>query len=112
MQVQYSSKKLEKLASDGKERLKKLGTNGAKRFEARISEFKAASCLEDLRNLPQARIHELKGNRKNQFSADLCHPYRLIFTVGNEPEPRKDDGGWNWNEITIIDIKEIADTHE
>jgi hypothetical protein len=52
MEVKYSSRKLEKLASDGKERLKKLGTHGAKRFEARISEFKAASCLEDLRHLP------------------------------------------------------------
>ena len=112
MQVQYNTKKLEKLASDGKERQKKLGTEGARRFETRISEFKAASSLEDLRHLPQARIHQLKGNRKNQFSADLCHPYRLIFTAGNDPEPRKDDGGWDWKGITIIDIQEIADTHD
>ena len=112
MQVQYSNRKLEKLASDGKERRKKLGTDGARRFEARISEFKAASCLEDLRHLPQARIHQLKGNLKNQFSADLCHPYRLIFTIGNHPEPRKADGGWDWKGITIIAIQEIADTHE
>lgn len=112
MQVHYSNEKLEKLASDEKARRKKLGTDGAKRFEARISEFKAASCLEDLRNLPQARIHELKANRKNQFSADLCHPYRLIFTAANDPEPRKDDGGWDWKGITIIAIEEIADTHE
>jgi plasmid maintenance system killer protein len=113
MQVRYSNKKLEKLASDGKERQRKLGTDGARRFEARISEFKAAGCLEDLRNLPQARIHELKGDRKNQFSADLCHPYRLIFTAANDPEPRKaTDGGWDWKGITIIAIQEIANTHE
>jgi proteic killer suppression protein len=68
--------------------------------------------LEDLRNLPQARIHELKGNRKNQFSADLCHPYRLLFTAGNDPAPRKEDGGWDWKQITIIAIQQIADTHE
>ena len=112
MEVRYSNRKLEKLASDGKERQRKLGTDGARRFEARISEFKAASCLEDLRHLPQARIHQLKGNLKNQFSADLYHPYRLIFTAGNDPEPRMDDGGWDWKGITIIDIQEIADTHE
>lgn len=112
MRVQYSNKKLEKLASDGKERQKKLGTDAARRFEARISEFKAASCLEDLRYLPQARIHELKGNRKHQLSADLCHPYRLIFTAANDPQPKKADGGWDWKGITIIAIQEIANTHE
>lgn len=113
MQVRYRNNKLEKLATKEKERQKKLGLIGAKRFEARISEFKAASCLEDLRNLPQARIHQLKGNRKNEFSADLEQPYRLIFTVGDEPEPRNpDDGGWDWKGFTIIDIQEITDTHE
>ena len=112
MEVRYRTKKLEKLASSEKERRKRLGPLRASRFEARISEFKAANCLQDLRHLPQARIHELKGNRKKQFSADLCHPYRLVFTAGDNPEPRKDDGGWDWKPITIIDIQEIAATHE
>jgi proteic killer suppression protein len=112
MEVRYRTNKLEKLASSGKDRRKTLGSIGAARFEARISEFKAAGCLEDLRYLPQARIHELKGNRKNQFSADLAHPYRLIFTAENSPEPRRDDGGWDWTRITILEIQEIADTHD
>lgn len=112
MHVDYRNKRLQKLASDGKKRLKALGENGARRFEARISELKAAKCLEDLRHLPQARIHELKGDRKGQFSADLAHPYRLIFTPTNDPEPRKEDGGWDWKGITIVEILEIADTHE
>ena len=61
MHVRYSTKKLEKLASDGKERQKKLGTDGARRFEARISEFKAAGCLEDLAK------HVLQMRKKQIF---------------------------------------------
>ncbi len=112
MEVRYRTRQLEKLASDSKKRIRELGTDAARRFERRISEFKAAECLEDLKNLPQARIHQLKGNRKHQFSADLVHPYRLLFTVENDPEPKKADGGWDWSRITIIQIEEITDTHE
>lgn len=112
MEVRYRTNKLEKLASSEKERRKRLGPLRASRFEARISEFKAASCLQDLRHLPQARIHELKGDRKDQFSADLDHPYRLIFTAEDDPEPRREDGGWDWTRITILEIQEIADTHD
>ena len=72
----------------------------------------AAQCLEDLRHLPGPRIHELKGDRKGQFSADLTHPLRLIFIPGNDPSPLKPDGGWDWTGITIIEIQEITDTHD
>jgi proteic killer suppression protein len=112
VEISYRTKKLEKLASNSKERLRKLGKQRADRFEKRISELKAATCLEDLRHMPQARIHQLKGDRSHQFSADLDQPYRLIFTPTNDPEPRLDDGGWNWSEITIISIIEITNTHE
>ena len=112
MEVTYQNRKLKKLAGDAKKRHKEMGKKRAERFEKRISELKAANCLEDLRHFPQARIHQLTGNRKKQFSADLDHPYRLIFTPTNDPEPRLEDGSWDWSEITIIAIIEIADTHE
>jgi proteic killer suppression protein len=99
MDVAYRTTKLKKLASDAKKRAQQIGTIGAKRFEARISELKSAQCLEDLRHLPQARIHELTGDRKGQFSADLHHPYRLIFIPTNDPALRKKDGGWDWSGI-------------
>ncbi len=111
MEVTYQSRKLEKLAGDSRKRLKEMGKLRAERFEKRISELKNANCLEDLRHLHQARIHELTGNRKGQFSADLDHPYRLIFVPQDDPEPRRDDGGWNWEGITIVAIVEIANTH-
>ena len=49
------------------------------------------------------RLHELKGDRKGQYSLDLVHPYRLLFTA----EPVQ-----NWSEITTVTIIGIVDTHE
>lgn len=112
MEVTYRTSKLRKLAENKKALISELGPDCAKRFERRISEFMAADCLEDLRHLPGPRIHELKADRKGQFSADLKHPLRLIFLPTNQPEPRKTDGGWNWAGITLIEIQEITDTHE
>ena len=112
MRIAYKTKKLEKQAESLKSLTKALGPVCAKKFAQRVSEFAAAECLEDLRNLPGPRIHELTGNRKGEFSADLKHPLRLIFTPTNDPEPRKEDGGWDWSGITIIEILEIADTHD
>lgn len=112
MQVAYKTKKLEKQSETLKSLTKALGPECAKKFARRISEFAAAECLEDLRNLPGPRIHELTGDRKGEFSADLKHPLRLISTPSNDPEPRKEDGGWEWSGITLIEIQEIADTHD
>lgn len=112
MEVHYQTTKLKKFADDPLVLKKKFGPVCAKKFQQRISEFVAANCLEDLRHLPGPRIHELKGNRKDQFSADLKHPLRLIFQSATQPEPRKDDGGWDWLNITEITVTEITDTHE
>ena len=112
MEVAFQTKKLAKQAQSLKTLQKALGTVGGKKFAQRLSEFTAASCLEDLRHLPGPRIHELKGNRKGQFSADLEHPYRLIFVPADDPPSKKEDGGWNWKGIKIISLQEIADTHE
>ncbi len=112
MKVGYRTKKLAKQAASEKSLVKAFGKIGAKLYLLRLSEFGAANCLEDLRNIPGPRIHELTGNRKNQFSADLQHPYRLIFTPADDPEPLKKEGGWDWKRITIIEILEITDTHD
>lgn len=111
MKINYRTNKLKKIASKSATRQKELGTVRAKNFEKRISELKNAHCLEDLRFLPQAGIHELSGNRKGQFAANLSGNYRLIFIPKDEPEPRREDGGWNWSAITIVEITEITDYH-
>ncbi len=35
--------------------------------------------LQDVKMLPQARLHPLQGDRKGEFALDTIHPYRLII---------------------------------
>lgn len=78
----------------------------------RLTELDAAIALSDIRALPQARAHELRGNRDEQISLDLVHPTRLILAVGDEPVPRLADGGLDWEAITSVVVIGIVDTHQ
>ena len=74
--------------------------------------MRAADYLEDIRYLPQARCHELKGNHAGDLSVDLEHPYRLIFRPANKPIPQKANGGLDWAGVTAVEIIGVEDTHE
>ena len=70
-----------------------------------------SSWLEDLRNLPQARCHELTGDYRGMLAVDLEQPKRLIFQPDHNPRPEKDDGGLDWEQVTAVVILAIADYH-
>jgi proteic killer suppression protein len=74
-------------------------------------ELKAADTLSDISHLPPARCHEMTGNRAGQFSVDLEHPYRLLFVPANAPIPCPEGGGFDREQVTEIEIIEVADTH-
>ena len=42
---------------------------------------------------------------------DLEHPYRLLFVPADNPIPKREDGGLDWDRIKEIEIIEITDTH-
>ncbi len=88
------------------------GAEQAKLIARRLTELAAAENLETMRLLPQARAHELKGNREEQISLDVKRPYRLIVIPDYDAPPRKTDGGLDWGKITKIKILEVTDTHE
>lgn len=111
MDISFKSKKLQKICSKAKSALKELGPIGGGKLMQRMAELHAAPALSDISRLPPARLHELKKNRKGQFSVDLEHPYRLLFIPNNEPIPKKDDGGLDKANINEIKITEIVDTH-
>lgn len=92
--------------------VRRFGTNRARLLKRRLNELIAANTLEDLRNLPQARCHELKGALKGCLSVDLDHPYRLLFEPADNPVHRKADGGLDWKKVTTIRIIGLEDTHE
>lgn len=100
------------ICSIEREGIKQLGPKCAKKLRVRMVDLRAASCLEDLRNVPATgRLHELKGQRKGQFAIDLQHPYRLIMEPAKVPPPQKEDGGIDWVQVTSVRILEIIDYH-
>jgi len=111
MRVFFKSKKLQKVCNNSVVAQKAFGAKRARKLQQRLMELSAAETLNDISHLPPARCHELTGNRRGQLSVDLEHPYRLLFVPANDPIPRHPDGGLCWEEITEIEIIEIADTH-
>ncbi len=84
----------------------------ADKLAQRLEELASADTLADISHLPPPRCHALKGNRSGQFSVDLMHPYRLIFTPDHEPVPLTEDGGIDLRLVTKILIISIDDTHK
>ena len=111
MDISFRSTKLKKQLNESNQLVRIHGQRMAKLIKIRMSELRAASTLDDLRTGP-GRFHELKGSLKWQISADLEHPYRLIFKPNHKTVPTKPDGGLDWKQVTAIEVIGIEDTHE
>ena len=111
MDILFKTKKFEKQCNSQASLVRAYGSRRAKLIRRRLDELWAADSLEDIRPLPQARCHELKGGLGGNLSVDLENPYRLLFRPANEPIPQKDTGGLDWANVTVIEIIGVEDTH-
>ncbi|MBL6956527.1 MAG: type II toxin-antitoxin system RelE/ParE family toxin [Chlorobium phaeobacteroides] len=111
MNISFGDKNLKKYANDDRLASRKLGTKRAKVFKQRLDDLRAAETLEDVRHLP-GHYHELKENRKGQWSCDLDQPYRMIFIPHEDPIPANADGQYLWIEIRGLDVIEITNYHK
>lgn len=98
MIVTYKSKSLEKICNDVSKAIRKYGADIAQKLYQRLNEIRAAINVELMIQYHIGRCHRLEGNRLGQYSVDLVHPYRLIFTVSGD-------------EVQIAEIVEITDYH-
>ena len=98
MQIDYRTRKLEKVCTIAYEAEKQYGHDMAEKIQQRIDEISAALNVEMMVQFKIGRCHPLKGDRKNQYAVDLVHPYRLVFEKKG-------------NEIQIAFILEIVDYH-
>ncbi|MCH8273824.1 MAG: killer suppression protein [Armatimonadetes bacterium] len=112
MRISFRSTRLENDCNDSTRLVRRYGPEQARLIRRRLDELEAAPNLAEMRNLPQARCHELAHDRKGQLAVDLRHPKRLVFEPGHDPVPRKPDGGVDWNQITAIRVLEIVDYHD
>lgn len=110
MDILFKERRFEEQCNRQQELVRAHGVRRAQLIRARLDALRAATCLEDLRNVP-GRLHELKGNHKGQLSFDLDHPYRLIFIPEHDPVPSTADEGMDWSRVTAVRILGIEDTH-
>lgn len=110
MKINFNSNKLEKQLTIPKEMQKAFGEM-AKKVSQRMKELKAADNLAVMRTIPAAKCHELRQDRKGQLAVSISGNYRIIFIPDHEPIPNKEDGGMDWDSITIIEVIEVEDYH-
>ncbi len=112
MKLEFQDKKLGAACETQRSRVRAFGADRATRLQKRLSVLSAAMNLEELRHVP-GRFHELKHDRAGQITADLDHPYRLVFVpVIAEAERPQHANGYVWSKITHVSIVEITDTHD
>jgi plasmid maintenance system killer protein len=112
VEILFKKRKFAKECNSSALLIQRNGPRRAQLIRRRLDELHAAVALEDLRDLPGPRCHELRENRAGQLSVDLDYPYRLILEPANAPLPLKPDGGLDWTKVTSVRVLEIADTHE
>ena len=111
MDIFFKTKKLQKACNNERDSIRQWGPANARKIRQRLAELRAAVTLENMKILPAAGCHPLKGNRAGQFAVDVNHPFRLIFEPDHDPVPRKDDGGVDLGGITRIRILAVEDYH-
>ena len=111
MEISFKNTKLAKVLNSERELVRAYGPDNGRRIGRRLQNIADATTLEELARLPQTRVHELSGDRDEQISVDVKHPYRLILVSNHEETPRKPDGGLDWARITKVKVVEIVDTH-
>lgn len=111
MDIRYQNTKLLRDCNDIKQAVRRWGARGGELVLVRLQQLRACRVLLEMRDLPQVRCHELKGERKGQLSVDLDHPRRLIFKPSHQPVPRTAEGGLDWSKVTAVIILGVEDTH-
>lgn len=110
--IVFKGERLREDVLDPKKRRRRWGPDTAKALARRLDELRAAENLEVLRSLPQAKCHELKGDRQGELAVRLTGPWRLVFEPANEPPPVKADGGLDWSKVTSVRVTEVVDYHD
>ena len=111
MELSFKNSKLAKVLNSERELLRTYGQDNGRRIARRLQNIADAANLEELSKLPQTRLHQLSGDRHEQLSVDVKHPYRLILVCSHDETPRKPDGGLDWARITKVQVVGTADTH-
>lgn len=112
MHIIFKGQKEQQLFESSKELKRKFGPDLAKKLMKRLSELAAVDSLAQVSQLPPARCHPLKGDRKGQYAVDLKQPFRLIFDVAQDPVPYRSDGSVDISKVKAVRIVGVEDYHD
>lgn len=107
MKVVYKTKKLKRQCEDPRIAQKDYGVKIGNKLTQRVGELIAATSLLDIKHIPSAKLHRLKGTRANEYAVDLVQPYRLVFA----PILKENMDITELQSINIIRIEEVVDYH-
>lgn len=110
MRIFYRNRKLQELCENSRKAVQKLGPDSAKQLQVRLSDIEAAANVAELPST--GAPHPLVGGRRGQFAMRLAGGKRLVFEPGQDPVPKKEDGGIDWARVATITIVEIGDYHD
>ena len=100
---------LERLCSESREALRRLGAAGARRLQTRLAELEAAARVTEL---VAGHPHPLKGGRAGQFAVNLDGGRRLVCEPADDPLPLGDGGEVDWARVTTVRVTYIGDYHD
>lgn len=107
MELHFKNSKLKKQCEDPQKAQKIYGARIGNILTQRVGELSAATNLLDIKYIPAARLHKLKGKRSNEYAVDLVHPFRLVFTPIISENVDIDQ----LERINIVRIEEVTDYH-
>lgn len=103
MKILYKSKKLEKTFSS-LSRMQAAYGQLSKRLDRRMQQISQAVNLKDIKALPSARLHQLKGKDAGSFAVNISGNWRLVFSsIDGDLE--------DYTTITIVRVEKVVDYH-
>lgn len=111
MEIQFKTSKFKKSCTQAKAIMKAYGPERSKILGRRLDQLRAAPNLAVMKSLP-GKCHELSGDRNGTLAIALDGPFRMIFEPTENPPPTLDDGGLDWDAVTVIRILEVENYHE
>ena len=111
MNIAFKTNKMEKCCSNQRDGIREWGDKCAKKIRQRLVEFRAADTLADISFLPPPRCHPLGGDKSGLWAVDLVHPFRLLFSINQDPVPMLPNGEVDKEGVDSIMIWEVQDYH-
>ena len=107
MKLRFKNNRIKKQCETPQRAQLDFGSRMGNVLTQRVAELAAATSLLDIKHIPAARLHRLKGARADEFAVDLVHPYRLVF----RPILQEGVDIFDLESINIIRIEEVTDYH-